>query len=152
MITGDKHQVVLTADLHVPAHLVDISSHYQFLFVVIYARAQPMPLAVMKEPFQVKVNSKSRRAGFYRKAVVSLDKLEYMQLPGTMNSPPAHTMLRQALEAVESQGDSSAQLYEFKVLIDRDGQVGGEQIVSSKRLFYLGQTDLSVDLVMIETS
>lgn len=148
MLMGQKHQVVLGAELQVPAHLVDYATQYQFVFVVIYERDQARPLAVMKEPLQVRVNRSSRLQGYHRRVVVTLSKLEFMQLPGAMATPPAYEQLAQGLAGIRAQPPAAQQLsgYEFKLLLDQDGVVGGEQMSSLRTSFYLGQTNIPVNL------
>lgn len=148
MVMGEAHQVVLSTKLRVPAHLVDYAEQYEFVFVVIYAPDQARPLAVMKEPLRVRVSTQSRRQGYHRRVVVSLSKLEFMQLPGAMAAPPTYEQLVQGLAQLRKQPPAvqSQPRYEFKVLLDQDGVVGGAQMSSLRKPFYLGQTGVQVDV------
>lgn len=130
--------LVLSARVHVPPHLVDYILDYHTLFVVIFRPSHPVPLAVAKQPFTVKINAKTRMKGYTRQVVVSRDQLQIMRADEDV-----------AAEIVSQLASPEQQLYELKVILDSDGRLSAsqeDQLMSEKKPFFLGQRDLTMDM------
>ena len=125
--------VLAAGYLHVPPHLVDYAAASSKLFLILYHKDTPMPLAVMEEPLKVVVSNTTRSQGYRRYFAITQEKLSSMAAPSTLTSllKTPHTKLF------------------LKARFDRDGWGGRDQpgdLTSNKLSFLPYSQDLLISL------
>ena len=136
-----QHQdIIIAGNIHLKKDFFYYAKHNKDIFIIIYdLENKHMPLAVLQQPYTVKINSFTKKNGYNRYFYLTMDNIQFM-----------NQAKKQSFIKDYSLGNVSKLI--IKVRIDRDGFGGKDSsgdLISEKIMVDLSKENISIPITTL---